>query len=246
MSAIQYRLSLPAALSLDEVVHRLRDWHQAASLLPVIKVSPFQILGGNDIKDVSRHAGNELLCALLGLTHIVRVRYDRLGEPSIMTNGQHGRMVEVWPRRAVGFTVQPGFESDRLDLLLVDFPESIQVAGQGEAANRQFDLPTGVTSWVCDSMCSTGGRDSTLIDFLKSHLVVTTLLDYARYLGIDVLVSDEGGYWADRSLEKLMGSFPGNDPPNWSVHAEFLESLSSLCEVTKAVDIHRLGPDSQA
>lgn len=240
---IQYRLSLPATVPLDEVVHCLGDVHKAASLLPVIQLSPFQVLGAKDIKEASDHGVDELRCALLGLSHLIRVTFDRHGKPSIMTDGHRGQMVEVWPRRAVGFSLQPGFESDRLDLLLVEYPPFIQVTGRGPAAHQQFDLPTGVTGWTCDSLCSTGGRDSSLVDFLKSHLLVTTLLDYAKYSDIEVNACDPSDYWGSRSLGKLMATFPGTDPPNWVVHAEFLEALSTLSVVTNAVDPERLCGD---
>lgn len=195
MTNIQYRLSLPASTPLDEVVDRISTLQRAASLLPVQSISPLRILGSDDIKIAADKDDFGLGC------------------------------IEILPRRVVGFTVQPGYESDRFDLFLSEYPES--------------------TGWTCDSICTTGARDSSLIDFLKSHLVVIALLDSAHDLGVEAEAGDDGDgdYWVSRSLGKLIAAFPGSDQPDWIVHSEFIESIRNLSELTGAVDLHLIPPE---
>ena len=240
MNIVQYRLSLPAATPLDGVVDRISTLRRAAGLLPVQSISPLRILGSEDIKTAAEHDVAGLGCVVFGLTRRIGIQYNEEGEPSISASRKNERVVEVVPCRAVGFSIQPGFESDRFDLFLADYPEFIQVVGRGSSARRRFKVPTNRTGWTCDSLCITGARDSTLIDFLKSHLLVIALLDSAHDLGVEVDAADDGDYWSSRSLEKLIAVFPGNEQENWSEHSDFIVSLQNLAELTGAVDLHLL------
>jgi hypothetical protein len=70
-----------------------------------------------------------------------------------------------------------------------------------------YSSVTDVNDWSWVSFCKTqyasnpeyGGLDN----FLKCHLLLVKMLDFAGELGIICDVSDESGYWYNRSVEKL-------------------------------------------
>jgi hypothetical protein len=73
--------------------------------------------------------------------------------------------------------------------------------------------PTGYQGgWYLRSFCKTqyAGQHG-WENFLQCHLRVISLLDFWRGLGVGVEVSDEGGYWENRSVEKLREELGGYD-----------------------------------
>jgi len=97
-------------------------------------------------------------------------------------------------REIMGFGIFPGPGCETVDIGLARF--------DGEA-----EL-TGPTEWEWDAFCKTqyasdpeaGGIDN----FLRCHLGLIELLDYARdELGLKVKVNDESKYWDDRDVERL-------------------------------------------
>jgi hypothetical protein len=64
---------------------------------------------------------------------------------------------------------------------------------------------TGFTGgWRFHSFCKTQyAGEHGLDNFIKCHLMVVSLLDFWRSMGVSVRVNDEGGYWKTRSLEVL-------------------------------------------
>ena len=58
--------------------------------------------------------------------------------------------------------------------------------------------------WRFHSFCKTQyAGEHGWENFLKCHLMVISLLDFWRGMGVRVKVNDEGGYWKTRSVEKL-------------------------------------------
>ncbi|MDZ7959288.1 MAG: hypothetical protein RMY34_15630 [Aulosira sp. DedQUE10] len=66
---------------------------------------------------------------------------------------------------------------------------------------------TDVNNWSWTSFCKTQYASNPeyggLENFLKCHLLIVKMLDFAGELGITYDVSDETGYWDNRSIEKL-------------------------------------------
>ncbi|MEM6753499.1 MAG: hypothetical protein AAF630_11065 [Cyanobacteria bacterium P01_C01_bin.38] len=60
-------------------------------------------------------------------------------------------------------------------------------------------------SWTgfCKTQYASNPEYGGLENFLKCHLLIVKMLDAACELGIDCDVSDEGGYWDSRDIEKL-------------------------------------------
>jgi hypothetical protein len=84
------------------------------------------------------------------------------------------------------------------------YPPSIRVEVEGIGRREK----TGLAGWSWASFCKTQyASDPTcggVANFLKCHLLVVSLLDFARSLpGVRVEVCDEGGYWEDRDIEAL-------------------------------------------
>lgn len=234
MPNIMYELTMPATAKLDEVVDPFSALRRAALLLPARSVSPLRILGPEDIKLAAADT-SELGRLIFSLEKRIGVNYSRQGVPSVSTGIRQDEIIEIQPSRVVGFTVRPGFESSDFDCYVAEYPVSVAVTGRGDAAHRSFDLPTGLSGWQNEDCCVTGGKDSSLVDFLISHLAVLALLDTVEGFGVAVKVSDAGGYWREKSLAYLISVFPGTNP-NWVDHAEHLESLRNLAELTFAAD----------
>ena len=69
-------------------------------------------------------------------------------------------------------------------------------------------MPTKLTGWLWSSFCKTQYASNPeaggIQNFLRCHLGVIRLLDFAKKTGlIEVEVHDEGDYWDHRDAEKL-------------------------------------------
>ncbi|WP_207714325.1 hypothetical protein [Scytonema sp. UIC 10036] len=67
-----------------------------------------------------------------------------------------------------------------------------------------------VNDWMWTGFCKTQYASNPeyggLENFLKCHLLIVKMLDVACELGITCDVSDEGGYWEKRNIEKLVSN----------------------------------------
>jgi len=105
----------------------------------------------------------------------------------------------VTPNRLIAFSTWPGEGAEEANFGLAAYPKTIQVDGRR--------LQTKLRDWTWGSFCKTqyasnpecGGVEN----FLRCHLAVVKLLDYAAEFGILKDVSDEGGYWQNRDMEAL-------------------------------------------
>lgn len=111
-----------------------------------------------------------------------------------------GTSYSVGPQHIIAFATFPGDGCEPANFGFCRYPASIN------AGNRR--LATHLDGWRWRSFCKTqyasdpqcGGVEN----FLRCHLCVVKLLDFAKKTGlIEVEVSDEGGYWEDRDLKKL-------------------------------------------
>jgi hypothetical protein len=100
---------------------------------------------------------------------------------------KHGWLVEVWPGE--------GCESATFGLC--QYPR--------RTPYRSGWVPTGFDGgWLLKSRCKTQyAGEQGWQHFLKCHKQIISLLDFWRDLGMQVEVSDEGGYWETRSEQTL-------------------------------------------
>ena len=110
---------------------------------------------------------------------------------------------EVLPKRVIAFRTLPGDGCEEANFGLCLYPLTIKV----ERQDRTRRLRTGVAGWSWSSFCKTqyasNPRDGGIEHYLRCHLSVIKMLDYAGELGILESVSDEGGYWAKRDAKAL-------------------------------------------
>ena len=115
-----------------------------------------------------------------------------------------GRTVK--PIEIIGFTAWPGGGCETMEIGLVRFPDTISFYD-----DRYTQLPKYRTlktrmggQWRWGAFCKTQyASEKGLPHFLRCHLLVISVLDKAKELGILKRVSDEGGYWRNRRLDTL-------------------------------------------
>ncbi|MDP1796268.1 MAG: hypothetical protein Q8K78_02245 [Planctomycetaceae bacterium] len=114
----------------------------------------------------------------------------------------------VTPQHVIAFTTQPGDGCEPANFGLCRYPATIEVDDHRPGATGgKRRVKTGLTGWRWESFCKTqyasnpdcGGIEN----FLRCHLSVIALLDFARSLGFVEEVSDEGNYWEARDAEAL-------------------------------------------
>ena len=97
-------------------------------------------------------------------------------------------------------------------MILGTYPKTIEVTDQQTGKTKR--LRTGFQDWLGRGFCKTqyasdpqcGG----IRNFLRAHLSVCRMLDYAKEFGLVVEVSDEGGFFEKRdisALAKTVGSW---------------------------------------
>jgi len=111
-----------------------------------------------------------------------------------------GTSYTVKPQHIVAFSTWPGDGCEPANFGFCRYPASIKVGSRR--------LATHLAGWRWRSFCKTqyasdpqcGGIEN----FLRCHLCVVKLLDFATKTGLmDVEVSDEGDFWEHRDLKKL-------------------------------------------
>jgi len=125
------------------------------------------------------------------------------------------RSARVTPSHIIAFSTQPGEGCEQANFGLCLYPESIEINGK--------KLPTGFgTGFYWGSFCKTQYASDPACggvkNFLKCHLAVISLLDYAKSLGILGSASDESHYWEKRDLAALV-----NEIGEWN---EFIAAFS--------------------
>ena len=81
--------------------------------------------------------------------------------------------------------------------------------------HEESDLWKG--DWDCKTQYAGCAQYGGPTNFLKAHQCLISALDLGRSLGLVETVSDDGGYWAHRSIEKLLKQF--------HVHQQLVASL---------------------
>jgi hypothetical protein len=139
---------------------------------------------------------------------------------------------EVKPLHVIGFSAWPGDGCEEANFGFCQYPDSITVQLH---SGRRRRYATKLDGWRWSSFCKTqyashpdcGGVQN----FLRCHLCVVKLLDFAKATGLmTVEVRDEGGYWEARSVEKLAG-----EVGQWN---EFVAAVSGMVgDMAKEVGI---------
>jgi len=107
--------------------------------------------------------------------------------------------VHINPTHIIAFTMCMSDGSEPANIGLCQYPPTAVIEGQ--------QVPT-VPGWAWRSFCKTQyASDPTLggiKNFLKAHLGLVAVLDYANDLGILTAVDDEGDYWVNRDVPALV------------------------------------------
>jgi len=106
----------------------------------------------------------------------------------------------VHPTHIIAFSIQPSDGCEQANFGYCRYPSTVDIRGRR--------IRTGQKGWSWSSFCKTqyssnptlGGMEN----FLKAHLGIVRLLDYAKELKILGEVKDEGGYWEGRSVTALV------------------------------------------
>jgi hypothetical protein len=110
------------------------------------------------------------------------------------------RKLDVRPSHLIAFETEPGDGCEQANFGLCQYPSEVS---DPEFGKHQ----TKLEGWSWHSFCKThyasDPRYGGLPNFLRCHLGVVALLDEAQKLGILGAVSDEGNFWASRSLARL-------------------------------------------
>jgi len=105
--------------------------------------------------------------------------------------------VPVTPNRLVAFSTSPGDGCEEANFGLAVYPRSVEVNGRS--------IRTGLSGWSWSSFCKTqyAANVGGVANFLRCHLAIVALLDFARILGVLGRVHDEGDYWDTRDHDML-------------------------------------------
>jgi hypothetical protein len=111
----------------------------------------------------------------------------------------------VAPTRLIAFSTSPGEGSEPAKFGLCQYPVTVPGHPDHGVKEVKTGLPSG---WFWRSFCKTqyasNPNTGDVENFLRCHLSVIRLLDYAGELGIIHEVSDEGGYWEGRDVQALV------------------------------------------
>ena len=114
------------------------------------------------------------------------------------------RHVDVAPGRVIAFKTSPGEGSEWANFGLCLYPVMVTGTGKRGGGRVQTGLAPG---WHWSSFCKTqyasNPANGGVENFLRAHLSIVRLLDYAGELGILADVTDEGEYWKKRDVKAL-------------------------------------------
>ena len=113
----------------------------------------------------------------------------------------------VTPQQMIAFVTLPGEGCEPFNLGLCQYPTTLPLKTEGGRIRR---IKTGVrpNEWTWSSFCKTqyvsDPRCGGASNFLKCHLLVTAILDFAKSLNLLEEVDDESDYWQHRDVEALV------------------------------------------
>lgn len=218
---------------LTDVRHLIESLRQKALALPFANVSEIIELEGEDCRLIPGHHDDPH-----PWLKVQTIRFLLPNESETPVAG------EIPPLHIIAFTIDPGDGSEPANVGLCRYPSTVTV-------NEQ-KTPTGLEGWSWSSFCKTqyasnptlGGMDN----FLKAHMGIVALLDYAKELGILEVVKDEGGYWENRNvaaLIKTVGEWNAMVAGAYGIVRDAVEKAGGdprglEAEITKFSDFERL------
>jgi hypothetical protein len=161
---------------------------------------------------------------------------------------REGTSYSLAPFRIVAFSTWPGEGCEEANFGLCQYPPHLVV-------DRKRKIPTKLPGWSWHSFCKTqyasnpecGGVEN----FLRCHLLVVAMLDYAKTLGVLDEVYDEGDYWEKRDAEALAKEVGGWNRMIASFAGQLKDALdggpmSVVSEITKFPNFEHLEAAGQA
>ncbi len=119
-----------------------------------------------------------------------------------------GRIGWECPAKAIiGFQILVAPGSEPMEIFLATYPRTIMVTDDW---GRRKRLRTNRHDWSGGGFCKTqyasDARCGGVPNFLRAHLSVCRMLDYAKELGILGSVSDEGEFYQNRDVSALVNT----------------------------------------
>ena len=110
------------------------------------------------------------------------------------------------PTHVIAFSTWPGKGCEPANVGLCRYPATIEVDDPACRSVR-CKIRTGLRGWRWNSFCKTEyARDPACggtSNFLRCHLAVVRMLDYAHELDLTPSVHDESDYWQTRDIVAL-------------------------------------------
>jgi hypothetical protein len=116
-------------------------------------------------------------------------------------------MCRVNPVHLIAFATWPGEGCEEANLGLCRYAPFVDVTDPRRPHTRQL-LPTNLADhWHWSSFCKTQYASNPALGgvahFLRCHVSLIRLLDFAKGVGLSIDVRDEGGFWNRRDLAAL-------------------------------------------
>ena len=205
---IHYKLRTPL-VEVADMRALLGSLRERASTLPFQEVGPLVELEGSAADFEQGQRGEEHRWLKMQAT-----AYLRRGNLDL----------QMKPLRLIGFSTSPGEGCEDANVGFCTYPASFT---QPDESGRRRQFTTHLDGWRWSSFCKTQYASNPdcggIANFLRCHLCVVQLLDFARSTGkIAVEVHDEGDYWENRDLEKL-----AREVGSWN------EQLAAFCGQVK-------------
>ena len=181
---IHYDLHAAKAKSKEEARLLVKKLHARAKELP------FQEIG-----NIFEAEGDQADFEKVGKDHPNRWLLIQCG--NYVDHGQ--RSYKVPPGWLIAFETYPGEGSEPANFGLTLPPKTFKVDGK----NVRTKLEAFTWGSFCKTQYASNPKYGGVANFLKCHLSIVALLDYAKEIGILREVSDEGQFWEKRDVKAL-------------------------------------------
>jgi len=157
--------------------------------------------------------------------------------------------INVAPTHIISFDTWPGDGCEDANFGLCRYPATIR---PGFLSRWEDDIPTNLSGWRWYSFCKTQYASNPecggVKNFLRCHLCVISLLDYAKELKILGRVSDEGDYWDKRDYKALVKEIGEWNTMIAGIFGKLKDAVGSdkifLSEINKYPNFEHLEADS--
>ncbi len=176
------------------LVYKLR---QRALDLPFLEVGEIREFGPGEISPFRfPRKSPDTLLHLQAIATAERQEGDRCDEVFLLV-----------PSRLFVFSAIPGPGAGIGFFGLGVYHDHIKDCGESADSHVENQAPPKLERWSWQGDCKTqfalSDKHGGMPNFLRTHMTLVKLLDFAKELGILAKVSDEGGYWDNRSFASL-------------------------------------------